>query len=73
MAGREAESYLFFQPSGSFLNYTANSGIGSASISRSLLRESQKKERRKVSSEAEKILDAPSLMNDYCKYILIVH
>ena len=58
-------SYMYV---GSFLNYTANSGIGSASISRSLLRESQKKkERRKVSSAAERILDAPSLMNDYCE------
>ena len=49
-------------------NYSANSGIGSTSVNRSLIRDSQKKkDRRKVSSEAEKILDAPSFMNDYCE------
>ena len=60
-------NYIHILHTGSFLNYTTNSSIGSASISCSLLRESQRKqERRKISSKAEKILDAPSLMNDYC-------
>lgn len=49
---------------GSFLNYTANM---SASFNASSVRSSHKKPPHTIPTSAERILDAPSLVDDYCK------
>jgi len=49
---------------GSFLNYTASM---SASFNASSVRSSHKKPPHTLPTSAERILDAPSLMDDYCK------
>lgn len=61
--------------SASLLNYTSNSSLGSARISTSATIGSQKQEKRRVPKSEDKILDAPSLVDDYCKWpsILSVH
>lgn len=49
---------------GSFLDYTKNTSIGSAM---SMACGSNKREKRKVPTNAEKILDAPCIVDDYCE------
>ena len=56
-------------PLGSSLNYTANM---SNSISSQSVRSSQKRRERRLPKDAEKVLDAPGLVDDYCKYILVL-
>lgn len=55
-----------FTHTGSFLNYSASM---SASFNASSVRSSQKKPSHPIPTSAERILDAPSLVDDYCKYV----
>ena len=53
---------------GSFLNYTASM---SASFNASSVRSSHKKPPHTLPTSAERILDAPSLVDDYCKSVCV--
>lgn len=54
---------------GSVPQYVTSGGLGSsASLSQSLVQQyTSTRERRKICPNPEKILDAPELVNDYCK------